>query len=92
MRLTEKQKYAIDWIREIQLKFNKDITLRWVDDYWRVCPASMFEDGSVMLHMGKVNLKTWQSLINKGYFNKVASDTNDCGFIYVFDNLNLSSN
>ncbi|MFY9422925.1 MAG: hypothetical protein WAP91_08000 [Bacilli bacterium] len=92
MRLTEKQKCAIDWIREIQLKFNKDITLRWVDDYWRVCPASMFEDGSVILHMGKVNWKTWQSLINKGYFNKIASDTNDDGFIYVFDNLSLSKN
>ena len=86
MKLTEKQQYAIDWLKEIQSKFNKDVTLRWVNDYWRVCPASMFEDGSVMLHMGKVNWRTWQSLINKGYFNKVKSNENDDGFIYVFNN------
>lgn len=35
MRLTEKQQYAIDWIRRIQSKFKGDVTLRYVDDYWR---------------------------------------------------------
>ena len=34
MKLTEKQQYAIEWLKEIQSKFHKDITLRWVDDYW----------------------------------------------------------
>lgn len=85
MRLTEKQQCAIDWIRRIQSKFKGDVTLRYVNDYWRVCPVTMLEDGAAIVHRSKVNMRTWQSLINKGYFNRAKSDINNDGFIYVFN-------
>jgi hypothetical protein len=84
MKFTKKQQEAIDWLKEIQQRNKKDITLRYVNDYWRVCPASINEDNTITVHLGKVNMRTWDSLINKGLFEKVKSNTNDDSFIYVY--------
>lgn len=85
MKLTKKQKEAIDWLNEIQLKEKLDITLRWVDDYWRVCPATINNNETVTIHVGKINMRTWQSLINKGLFKKVETNLNDDGFMYIYE-------
>lgn len=83
MKFTKKQQDAIKWLKDIQQKDKKDIMLRYVDDYWRVCPASINNDNTITIHVGKVNFKTWKSLIDKGLFEKVESNSNDDGFIYV---------
>lgn len=83
MKITQKQQQTIDWLKEIQQQHKKDITLRYVNDYWRVCPASINNDNTLTVHLNKINMKTWESLIKKGIFEKMESNLNDEGFIYI---------
>lgn len=86
MKLTPKQQEALNWLKEIKQKEKLDITLRWIDDYWRVCPVTIDKDrikGTV--HVGKINMRTWQALIDKGYFKKELSNTNHDGYIYIYN-------
>lgn len=84
MKLTAKQQEALNWLDEIQAKEGLDIILRWVDDYWRVCPATIKDNEVVTIHVGKINMRTWNSLIGKGLFEKVKTNTNNDGFMYVY--------
>lgn len=86
MKLTQKQKEALDWLEKIQSKTEDDITLRYINDYWRVCPMIVNKDRKFgEVHLGKVNMKVWNSLIEKGYFEKEKSEMNDEGFIYIYN-------
>ena len=86
MKLTPKQQEALNWLEEIKKKEGLDITLRYVNDYWRVCPHTINKDRTTATtHMGKINMRTWQALIEKGYFKKEETNLNDDGYMYIYN-------
>ena len=85
MKLTEKEMEVLDWLRELQNKTEGDIMLKYINDFWRVCPVIVSKDRkSGLVQLEKVNLKVWKSLIKKGYFKREYFEKDSTEYYYIF--------